>query len=148
MNGYPESYVIDLDSFKYRHEYKYIVGVYEDMLTVGDMYYSDVIGKTLQTIDTALDTKYWHWMGDYVAQNICAAGSNAHLGTWQTNIIQALKAYPSYKKAVLPAGKCKLYYFIYGLIFSPIVSNGDPMLFDSLACLPQCISGILASNSR
>lgn len=105
MNGFPESYVIDLDSFKYKHEYKYIVGVFEDQLSIGDMYYNDVIGKTLQTIDMALDSKYWHWMSDYVSHNICTAGASAHLSTWQANIIQALKAYPSYKNAVLPAGK-------------------------------------------
>ena len=105
LNGYPESYVIDMDSFKYRHEYKYIVGVFEDMLTVGDMYYNDVIGKTLQTIDMALDAKYWHWMQYYVAQNVCASDAASHLSTWQANILQALKAYPSYKGANLPAGK-------------------------------------------
>ena len=108
MNGYSESYVIDTDSFKYRHEYKYIVGVFEDMLTVGDMYYNDVIGKTLQTIDMALDAKYWHWMQYYVAQNICSSDASSHLSAWQANIVLALKAYPTYKKANLPAGESLL----------------------------------------
>ena len=105
MSGYPESYTIDVDSFKYRHEYKYIVGVFEDMLSVGDTYYNDVIGKTLQTIDMALDTKYWHFMSYYVAQNICRSDASSHLSTWQANIVMALKGYPNYKSAHAPAGK-------------------------------------------
>ena len=139
MNGFPESYVIDLDSFKYRHEYKFIVGVYEDMLSVGDMYHNDVIGKTLETIDTALDAKYWQYMSGYVAQNICASGSNAHLSTWQANIIQALKAYPSYKKAVLPAGE---FLFIFLIFFDCSLCFIPPYIDFSLFGTEPSLSGL------
>ena len=104
LDGFPSSYVIDLDSYKYRHEYKYIVGVFEDNLSIGDQYYNDVIGKTVQTIDMALDTKYWQYVNAYVQQHICSADAAQNIGTWQTNIITALKAYPAYKQAIQPAG--------------------------------------------
>ncbi|XP_045209954.2 uncharacterized protein LOC123561558 [Mercenaria mercenaria] len=103
LDGFPSSYVIDLDSYKYRHEYKYIVGVFEDNLSIGDKYYNDVIGKTVQTIDMALDSKYWTFMNYYVQQHVCAAGDANNLASWKTNIVTGLKAYPAYKQATQAA---------------------------------------------
>ncbi|XP_060569002.1 uncharacterized protein LOC132727489 [Ruditapes philippinarum] len=103
LDGFPSSYVIDPDSYKYRHEYKYIVGVFEDNLSIGDQYYNDVIGKSVQTIDMALDTKYWQFINAYVQQHVCTASAAQNLGVWQTNIVTALKAYPAFKNAMQPA---------------------------------------------
>ena len=30
LDGYSSSYVVDIDSYKYRHEYKYILGPLQD----------------------------------------------------------------------------------------------------------------------
>jgi len=103
MKGYPESYVIDLDSFKYRHEYRYIFGPLEDTLTVGDYYTSDIIGKTLLTIDAALDPKFWQYMSFFQQQHLCGSTATAMLPTWQANIIKALGEYPTFKQAVATA---------------------------------------------
>ena len=105
LYGYPESYVVDMNSFKYRREYNHIIGAFEDKLTVGDMYTNDIIEKTLQTIDVALETRFWRHIQDLITQQICAVGDSNHLSIWQANIIQALKAYPRYKGVSLPGGK-------------------------------------------
>ena len=105
LYGYPESYVVDMNSFKYRREYNHIIGAFEDKLTVGDMYTNDVIEKTLQTIDVAFEARFWHHIQDLITQQICAVGDSNHLSIWQANIIQALKAYPRYKGVSLPRGR-------------------------------------------
>ncbi|XP_052803017.1 uncharacterized protein LOC128233396 [Mya arenaria] len=103
QDGFQTSYVIDIDSFKFRHEYKYIVGVFEDQLNIGDMYYNDVIAKTLMTIDSALDAKYWQYLQYYTGQHLCPMDAGSKLITWKTNIARALSEYPTFKNAVQPA---------------------------------------------
>lgn len=105
LDGYPSSYIVDIDSFKFRHEYKYILGSFEDQLNIGDVYNSDVIGKSIQTLDAALDPKYWQFMSYYASQGMCASDASNNLATWKANIIQALKAYPSYKQATATASR-------------------------------------------
>ncbi|XP_052254144.1 uncharacterized protein LOC127860246 [Dreissena polymorpha] len=102
QDGYQSSYVIDLDAFKYRHEYKFIVGVMEDQLAIGDFYHNDVIGKTVQTIDVALDIKYWAFIQYFISQGMCPADAASKLPTWQANIVRALKEYPTFKQATQP----------------------------------------------
>lgn len=105
LYGYPESYVIDLNSYKYKHEYKYIVGTFEDTLSIGDTYTNDIIAKSVQTLDSALDSKYWQYMNYYVNTSLCKTGAAGNLATWQSNIVKALGDYPAFKQASKPAGE-------------------------------------------
>ena len=105
LDGYSSSYVVDIDSYKYRHEYKYILGPLQDQLNIGDVYNSDVIAKSLETIDAAFDPKYWQFMSYYASQGLCATNASSNLATWNTNIIQALKDYPAFKQATATISK-------------------------------------------
>lgn len=102
MDGFKTSYLVDMDSFKYRKEYRYQAGQYHESILAGDMYWNDEVEMVMMTLDSALKLEFWSGIPMFVQQGVCPPKTVASLGSWRTNILTALKTYPTYKGVTAP----------------------------------------------
>ncbi|XP_021343358.1 uncharacterized protein LOC110443459 [Mizuhopecten yessoensis] len=102
MNGFDASLGVDMESFKYRNEYRALVGKYHDTLGAGDMMYNDEIELVLLTLDGALKPEVWTNFEYYVQQGVCSQEQGTSLSKWRANILKALAVYPRVVGASTP----------------------------------------------
>ncbi|KAK3585066.1 hypothetical protein CHS0354_004250 [Potamilus streckersoni] len=95
------SYHINLDSFKYRHEFNTIIGYLEDALKFGTAIAPEPIGMKLTTIDLIFSNEYWKNLEIY-SLGQCNSNISQKMNTLRANIIRALNEYASYKNAETP----------------------------------------------
>ncbi|XP_063423228.1 uncharacterized protein LOC134707430 [Mytilus trossulus] len=101
-NGTQDVLTVNMNNFKYRPEYRYLVGQYHDAFGVGNPMYNDEVEMTMVTIDSILDSKYWFYLSYYISQGVCGNDATSTLPKWQANMVQALKFYPYRKSAKHP----------------------------------------------
>lgn len=100
--NHASSLVVDINAYKYRSQYRTVVGQLEDTFTVGSAGNPDVIGTTLMVISDLLDTVHWQHIDDYKKSGLCPPSSEAALPYWKTNLEQALSQYGSLVGAKSP----------------------------------------------
>lgn len=100
------SLVVDVDSLRYRSQYRTVIGALEDTFTIGTETAPEPIGFNLAVISDVLDAAHWQNIDDYKARGLCPPSSEAALSYIRKNLEQAITEYPTLSGAETPA--CKL----------------------------------------
>lgn len=101
------SLVVDVNGFKYRTQYRTVVGSLQDTLSIGSEQNPEPIGYTLVVISDMLDPSHWQNIDDYKQRGLCPPSTEAALTYFRKNLEQALTEYPGVVGA--PATVCKSY---------------------------------------
>ncbi|XP_052803159.1 uncharacterized protein LOC128233500 [Mya arenaria] len=100
--NYNSSLVVDLNAFRYRQQYRNVVGVLQDTLTLGSEANPEPIGYTLVVISDMLNSSHWLAIDDLKTRGLCPPSSEAALTYWSTNLERAITELPGYLGAVPP----------------------------------------------
>ena len=99
------SLVVDINAYKYRTQYRTVVGRLVDTLTVGSDTLPEPIGMSLVVISDMLDMAHWQNVHDYVTRGLCPHSAEAVLVRVRANLEQAIKEYPTNVGAQAPLCK-------------------------------------------
>ncbi|WAR05987.1 hypothetical protein MAR_021356 [Mya arenaria] len=94
--NYNSSLVVDLNAFRYRQQYRNVVGVLQDTLTLGSEANPEPIGYTLVVISDMLNSSHWLAIDDLKTRGLCPPSSEAALTYWSTNLERAITELPGY----------------------------------------------------
>ena len=95
---------VDINAFKYRTQYRTIIGNLVDTLSLGSETTPEPIGMSLIVISDMLEMSHWQNVQDYMTRGLCPHSAEAVLARVRVNLEQALKDYPAAVGASAPAG--------------------------------------------
>lgn len=102
LMNHASSLVVDMDAFRYRKEFRTIVGQLEDTLSLGSTSSPEVIGATLVVISDMLDNAHWQNVDDYKSRGMCPQSTEAALPIWKQNLEKAITEYSGLVGASAP----------------------------------------------
>ena len=103
--NHASSLVVDINAYKYRTQYRTIVGNLVDTLTLGSETNPEPIGMSMMVISDMLDMSHWQNVYDYMTRGLCPQSAEAVLARVRGNLEQALKDYPTKVGARAPVCK-------------------------------------------
>jgi len=99
------SLVVDTNAYRYRNQYRTVVGQLQDTLSVGSEQNPEPIGYTLVVISDMLDPSHWQNVADYKQRGLCPPSTEAALTYFRKNLEQALTEYPGLVSAPMPVSR-------------------------------------------
>ena len=102
--SHASSLVVDINAFKYRTQYRTVVGNLADTLNLGSDLQPEPIGMSMVVISDMLDMGHWQNVQDYMNRGLCPHSAEAVLVRVRANLEQAIKDYPTNVRAAAPVG--------------------------------------------
>lgn len=103
LNNVASSLVVDVNAFRYRSQYRTVVGKLEDTLSVGSDSNPEPIGFDMVVISDMLDPAHWQSIDDYKKRGLCPPSTEAALAYFRKNLEQAVTEYAGLSGAVAPS---------------------------------------------
>lgn len=103
--NHASSLVVDINSFKYRTQYRTIIGNLVDTMKLGSETQPEPIGLSMVVISDMLDMSHWQNVQDYMTRGLCPHSAEAVLVRVRANLEQAIKEYPTNAGATAPISK-------------------------------------------
>ncbi|WAR05806.1 hypothetical protein MAR_021175 [Mya arenaria] len=104
--NHASSLVVDVPAFRYRQQYRNVVGVLEDTLSLGSEANPEPIGYSMVVISDMLDSSHWQSIDDLKNRGLCPPSTEAALTYFRTNLEKAINEYAGALGAVPPICKC------------------------------------------
>lgn len=103
--NYASSLVVDINSYRYRSQYRTVVGTLQDTLSLGSEQFPEPIGFTMVVISDMLDSANWQSMDDLKNRGLCPPSEEAALTYQRKNLERAITEYPGLLGAKTPVCK-------------------------------------------
>ncbi|XP_052803161.1 uncharacterized protein LOC128233501 [Mya arenaria] len=100
--NHASSLVVDVPAFRYRQQYRNVVGVLEDTLSLGSEANPEPIGYSMVVISDMLDSSHWQSIDDLKNRGLCPPSTEAALTYFRTNLEKAINEYAGALGAVPP----------------------------------------------
>lgn len=128
------SLVVDINAYRFRTQYRTVLGQLQDTLTLGSTHTPEPIGYTLVSISDMLDQSHWQNMDSYKKRGLCPPSEEAALTFQRTHLEKAVLEYSGLLGAHTPV--CK-YTSLRKLLLVWIVSNFHAVYIKQTYLVPE-----------